>query len=302
MTSKIEKEKNVALVLSGGGARGMAHIGVIEEIQKNGFNITSISGTSIGALIGGVYDSGKMDEFKDWVSQVNKFDVFKFMDFAISKNGFIKGEKVFNTLKRFILDTNIEDLEIPYAAVAVDIKNHKEIVFRSGPLKEAIRASVSIPTILKPVYYNDLELVDGGVLNPLPIDCIKRNKGDLLIAVDLNADIPYSIPKQNTITKEQDNNYKKAMEFINEKWSAFFKNGKNKQAGFFDLITESIYAMQMKLTQNTIKEHNPDMVVNISRKSCDLFEYHRSEELIQYGREQFQKSLTEYNSKINFQP
>jgi len=174
----------VALVLSGGGARGMAHIGVIEGIQKMGYTITSIAGTSIGALIAGIYVSGKMDEFKKWVIHVSKFDVIKLMDFAISKNGFIKGEKVFNALKKFIRDVNIEELEIPYAAVAVDIKNHKEIVFRSGPLKEAIRASVSIPTVLQPVYYNEVELVDGGVLNPLPINCIHRNDGDLLIAVD----------------------------------------------------------------------------------------------------------------------
>ena len=136
----------------------------------------------------------------------------------------------------------------------------------------------------------------------MPIDCIKRSKGDLLIAVDLGADIPYPIPKTESVTVEQENNYRKTMEFINEKWSVYFKNGKQKRTGFFDLITESIYTMQMKLTQHTIKEHNPDMVVNISRKSCDLFEYHRSEELIQYGRQQFQKSLTEYNSKINLQP
>ena len=219
MASETKNEKNVALVLSGGGARGMAHIGVIEEILKNGYNITSISGTSIGSLIAGVYVSGKTDEFKDWVTQVSKFDVFKFMDFAISKNGFIKGEKIFNTLKKFILDTNIEDLPIPYVAVAVDIKNHKEVVFRTGPLRKAIRASVSIPTVLKPVYLNDLELVDGGVLNPLPIDCVKRNKGDLLIAVDLGVNIPYPITKTERVTVEQENNYKKTMEFINEKWS-----------------------------------------------------------------------------------
>ena len=295
---KFEKgnNKNVALVLSGGGARGMAHIGVIDEIIKSGYQITSIAGTSIGSLIAGVYVSGKMDEFKDWVTQVTKFDVFKFMDFAISKGGFIKGEKIFNELKKFILDKNIEDLILPYAAVAVDIKNHKEIVFRSGPLRKAIRASVSIPTVLKPVFHNGLELVDGGVLNPLPIDCIKRNDGDLLIVVDLGADISYPVPKSKKVTVEQETNYRKTMEFINEKWSVYFKNDKQKRTGFFDLITESLYAMQMKLTQNTIKEHNPNMVVKISRKSCDLFEYHRSEELIQYGRKQFKKSLKEYKS------
>lgn len=299
---KLEKgnNKNVALVLSGGGARGMAHIGVIEEILKNGYNITSISGTSIGSLIAGVYVSGKMNEFKDWVTNITKLDVFKFMDFAISKSGFIKGEKIFKELQKFILDKNIEDLDIPYVAVAVDIKNHKEVVFRKGPLRKAIRASVSIPTVLKPVYHNNLELVDGGVLNPLPVNCIKRTNGDLLIVVDLGADISYPKPKSKKVTVEQENNYNKTMAFINEKWSDYFKNDKPKRTGFFDLITESLYAMQMKLTQITIKEHNPHIVVNISRKSCDLFEYHRSEELIEYGRKQFKKSLRAYKSKLQF--
>ncbi len=240
MSPKKENSKNVALVLSGGGARGMAHIGVIEEILKSGYNITSISGTSIGSLIAGVYVSGKMDEFKEWVTHITKLDVFKFMDFAISKSGFIKGEKIFKELQKFILDKNIEDLKIPYAAVAVDIKNHKEVVFRSGPLRKAIRASASIPTVLKPLYLNELELIDGGVLNPLPISCIKRNDGDILIVVDLGADIPYPIPKLKKVTVEQENNYRKTMDFINEKWSIYFKNDKPKRTGFFDLITESL--------------------------------------------------------------
>jgi NTE family protein len=294
MISNKENSKNVALVLSGGGARGMAHIGAIEEILKSGYIITSIAGTSIGSLIAGVYVSGKMDEFKEWVTKITKLDVFKFMDFAISKNGFIKGEKIFKELQKFILDKNIEDLDIPYCAVAVDIKNHKEVVFRSGPLRKAIRASVSIPTVLKPVYHNDMELVDGGVLNPLPVDLVDRQKEDLLVVVDLNADISYPVTISKKITPEQENNYRKTMEFINEKWSVYFKNDKQKHFGFFDLITESLYAMQMKLTQITSQQHQPDIVVNISRKSCDLFEYHRSEELMAYGRRQFKKSLAEY--------
>jgi NTE family protein len=299
MKTKDGDGKRVALVLSGGGARGMAHIGVIEEMLKRGYTISSIAGTSIGSLIAGVYVAGKLDEFKEWVVQVSKFDVFKLMDFAISKNGFIKGEKVFNTLKKYIGGIDIEDLDIPYVAVAVDIKNHKEVIFRQGPLKDAIRASVSVPTVLKPVLHNRTELVDGGILNPLPINHVHRTEGDILVVVDLNADIPYPVAKLTKEADETDNNYQKIKEMINEKWSSFFKNGKHKRAGFFDLITESIYAMQMKLTQVAIRDYQPDVVVNISRSSCDLFEFHRSEELIEYGRKQFIKSLKEYNTENN---
>ncbi|MBM3435354.1 MAG: phospholipase, partial [Bacteroidetes bacterium] len=132
--------KNTALVLSGGGARGLAHIGVIEELLKNGFNITSIAGTSIGSLIAGVYVSGKLPEFSNWICSIGKLEILKLLDFAIYKNGFIKGEKVFRKLQDFIDDIRIEDLEIPYAAVSVDIKNHSEVIFRSGSLVKAIRA------------------------------------------------------------------------------------------------------------------------------------------------------------------
>lgn len=291
------KKQDIALVLSGGGARGMAHIGVIETMLENGYNISAIAGTSIGSLIGGIYASGNLDSFKAWVKTQSRMDIFRLMDVVISKSGLIRGEKVFKELGKFISDKNIEDLPIPYAAVAVDVRNHKEIIFTSGKLKDAIRASVSVPTVFKPKMHNGIELVDGGVLNPLPLNRVNRIAGDQLWAVDLNASIPYQQPIQN---KEQENvnqNYLKALDFINEKWTRFFKNGKpKKSSGFFDIITLSVYAMQIKLTQIAIEKHQPDLVVEISKKSCDLFEFHRSEELINYGRKQLEIALS---AKLN---
>jgi NTE family protein len=287
----MENKKNIALVLSGGGARGMAHIGVIEYLLENGYNISSISGTSIGSLIAGIYVSGKLPEFKEWMAGINKLDIFKLMDFAISKNGLLKGEKVFSRLKKFLSEKNIEELDIPYAAVAVDIENLKEVVFKSGHLASAIRASVAVPTILKPYMLETRVLVDGGVLNPLPIDCVVRNSNDILIVVDLNADIPFRKPKHTTHSEHHNKTYDKALEFINGKWSDFFKNGKNNHVGYFNLVTQSIYAMQVKLTQIAIEKHKPDVVIQISRKACDMFEFHRSEELIEYGRKQCRKAI-----------
>lgn len=284
------ENKNVALVLSGGGARGMAQIGIIEELQKHGYRITSLAGTSVGSLIAGVYASGKLTEFKVWITKFGKYDVFKLMDFAISKKGFIKGEKVFTKLHDFLLDTLIEDLGIPYAAVAVDIKNHKEIVFRSGKLIEAIRASISIPTVLLPKNCNGIDLVDGGVLNPLPLDCIVRTPGDILVAVDLNSSIGYSRPKINKTPAKQESTYLKAMEMINENWSKFHKDS-HKTIGYFELITESLYTMQMKLTQYSIEKHKPDILIEISRDACEIFGFHRAQEMIEYGRKQFKAAF-----------
>lgn len=296
----MKKDKNqVALVLSGGGARGLAHIGVIEELIKQGFSISSIAGTSIGSLIGGIYVSGKLPEFSEWIRNIGKFDLIRLMDFAIYKNGFIKGEKVFRKLQDFIADINIEDLRIPYAAVAVDIKNHREVVFRSGNLIKAIRASVSIPTLIKPLNYDGAELVDGGVLNPLPLNTVARTEGDLVVAVDLNSNIPYAPKTKTGRIKEHNSTYLKAKEHISRKWRGSVKEtNKRSSIGFFDLITESIYTMQMKLTELAVEQYKPDVIVRISKRSCEIYEYHRAEEIMAYGKNQFIAALEDYKKNL----
>ena len=136
----------VTLVLSGGGARGIAHIGVIEELERRRYEIASVTGTSMGALVGGVYAAGAIDPFREWLLTLDKRKVFSLVDFTLSRTGVVKGDKVFNKMKDFIPDTLIEDLKIPYAAVAVDLINNKEVVFREGRLFDAIRASVTAGT------------------------------------------------------------------------------------------------------------------------------------------------------------
>jgi len=215
------KKKPVSLVLSSGGARGMAHIGVIEELERHNFEIISISGCSMGALIGGIYAAGNLQGYKKWLSELNKIDVFNLMDFTISSHGFIKGVKVFNEINKFIGNGLIEDLSIPFTAVATDVDNQKEVVFSTGKLRDAIRASVSIPSVLEPFDWNGISLIDGGILNPIPLDLVVRNKGDIVVAVDLNAIVSsekITKPKQTKkqIRKEQ-NSILKRIEF-KEQW------------------------------------------------------------------------------------
>ncbi|RLD50266.1 MAG: phospholipase [Bacteroidetes bacterium] len=250
-----------------------------------------MAGTSIGSVVGGVFAAGKLEDFKNWMSGLGKMDVFRLMDFAITKSGFIKGEKIFAEMEKIIGDIAIEDLNIPFTTVAVDINNHKEVVFTSGSLRKAIRASVAVPTILTPVEYKGMELVDGGVLNPLPLNLVQRNKSDILIAVDLNAGISYTKPHNVSITEKDQSTYKALWEQVNKRWTHFFTKEKNPKIGYFDLLTKSIYAMQAKLTETSIKKHKPDILIQISRNSCDLFEFHRATELIEYGRKQARKEL-----------
>ena len=141
---------STALVLSGGGARGLAHIGVIEEFENQGFKITSVAGTSMGAMIGGIYAMGRLNDFKEWVTKLDKIDVFNLIDFTFSSQGIIKGDRVFRKLKSFIKDGNIEDFKIPYSCVATDITNEREVIFSSGSFYNAVRASLAIPTVFTP--------------------------------------------------------------------------------------------------------------------------------------------------------
>ncbi len=197
-------KKNVTLVLSGGGARGFAHIGAIEEIESRGYIINSIAGTSMGALIGGVYATGKLNEFKEWVYNLDKHKIFKLFDFSFTNQGLIKGDRVLKTMKKFIPDANIEDLKIKYTATACDLAQHKEIVFSQGSLYNAIRASISIPTFFTPVISGSSVLVDGGVVNNVPINNAIRTKNDVLIAVYVNSDVP--VHRINLSKKEEKQN------------------------------------------------------------------------------------------------
>ena len=294
------KSKNVALVLSSGGARGLAHIGVIEELQAQGYNITSIAGSSMGALVGGLFAAGKMDEYKKWIIGLDKMEILSLIDFTLTTKGFVKGEKVFERMRKlnFIPDINIEDLPIPYIAVAVDILNNKECVFRSGSLLKAIRSSISIPSVFTPVNIENGLLVDGGVLNPLPLKQVNRIPNDLLIAVDLNALIPYDKPTLPTRKKKENHNEK--ISALMQKWDELFgheqkvakeKTSKNPSIGYFDVLMRSVQLMQSKLTDYSAEITPPDVLIPISKDSSTVFEFYKAEELIAYGREMCAKSL-----------
>ncbi len=178
--------KDVALVLSSGGPRGFAYIGAIEELERRGYNITSVAGTSIGSLIGGIHAAGKLQEVKEWLFTLDAWKVFTLMDISVSMNHIVKGDKVISALKEIVPSVNIEDMKIPYSAVATDLFTGEEVVFREGDLFKAIRASISIPSLFRPVKYGYRTLIDGGITNTMPIDRVARNGHDILVAFDVN--------------------------------------------------------------------------------------------------------------------
>jgi len=277
---------NIALVLSSGGARGVAHIAVIEELLKSGNQITSIAGASMGAVIGGIYAAGKLPEFTKWLSDLDYWDVFNLLDFSISSKGFIKGEKVFKQTEPFIPKVNIEDLDIPFIAVAADIVNKKQVVYDSGDLKSAIRASVSIPTLLHPIKTNSSIIVDGGVVNPIPADLVKRQPGDKLVVVDVNANVPYVKP----IVKEQEKNL---INNLLKRYSKWRKSDEKKELnlGIFDMLNESFDLTQETLSKLMLDKYQPDLRIDISRKICDTMDFHKTPEIIALGRETYYKAI-----------
>ena len=180
--------KTVALTLGSGGARGYAHIGAIEVLEERGYKIIALSGCSMGALIGGMYAAGKMQDYKDWVTGLGQFDVLKLLDVTFTSVGAIRGEKIFSVVRDMLGDTRIEDLPLPFTAVATDLLAHKEVWFQEGPLDQAIRASVAIPSVVTPLGLNGRVLVDGALLNPLPIIPTISSHADMIVAVNLSGE------------------------------------------------------------------------------------------------------------------
>ena len=185
MTSKVA-DKKVALALSSGGARGFAYIGALEELKARGYTVSSIAGTSIGSLVGGMYASGNLAKFKDWLFDLNTWKVFSLMDISLSMNSIVKGDRIIQSIQEIVPNIKIEDLNIPYCAIATDLYTGREVVFDSGDLYEAIRASISIPSMFRPVEYGNTLLVDGHSSNCLPLNRVKRTEGDILVGFDLN--------------------------------------------------------------------------------------------------------------------
>ena len=287
-----KSRKKISLVLSGGGARGIAHIGVIEELEKQGYQIHAIAGSSMGALVGGIYAAGKLKEFKEWILELDKMDVFKLIDFTLIRNGFVKGDKVFNKLKEFVPDINIEDLSIAYFAIATDVTNKKEFVFNNGNLLKAMRASVAIPNVLTPVKMDEMILIDGGVINNIPLNHAKRSDDDLLIAVNVNANIP--------VPKRLDQKVKNNSSFYNGLLNKFKKSlhkvlpTEKKDLGYFDIMNDSFEIMRNELVRLALEKTPPNVLIETPHDLCSIYDFYKADVLIETGRIATEQSLNAF--------
>lgn len=276
--------KNIALVLSSGGARGFAHIGAIRVLESNGYNITSIAGTSMGALVGGIHASGKLHEFEEWVKGLDVMEVLKLTDISLSKKGFVKGTRIIEKMKEIVPDRNIEDLPIPYSAIATDLIRGRERIFNAGSLFDAIRASISIPTFFQPFSLGGDYFVDGGLVNPIPINRVKRQDNDLLAVVDVNADIPFVKIEPSPEEEESwGKSYLRRIRKINDHAGKHIPENKKDDIGLFNLNNRSISIMLNQIAALTLMNQKVDIMVQISRESFGTYDFYKAGEIIREG-------------------
>ena len=281
--------KDVALVLSSGGAKGLAHIGAIEEIEEQGYRITSIAGCSMGALIGGVYAAGKLKEFREWMKTVNRKKMLELTDFSLSLNHIAKGSRVIEAIRKFVPDVLIEDLPIPYCAVATDVKAGREVVFSKGSLFEAIRASISIPSFYEPVHRDGMILIDGGVTNPIPMNRVVRHKGDILIGVDVSG---HDYEKQWKIQHEMAEKRKQSKSLSKQILNKLTPD--NLDFNYYTILTR---VSSLMIRQNSIlmaQLMKPDILVDIKMSRYGIFDFDKSEKLVAIGRRKTQQALSKY--------
>ena len=328
--------KKVALVLGSGGARGYAHIGVIEELEARGYQIGCIAGCSMGAVVGGIYAAGKLKAYSEWTQSLDYLDVLRLLDVSF-RLGAIRGDKVFGRIREMVGEINIQDLNIPFTAVATDLTNQQEIWFQEGCLHQAMRASAAIPSLFTPVIQGKRVLVDGGLLNPLPIVPVVSSHCDLIVAVNLNSTQQkhYQLPAldQPPALKVR---LEQMMISLGSRLPSLRRKENNEQllllentlfdeveetpaeanastvtpkstggsrvsrlagpASLLELINQSFEVMQTSLTQYKIAGYPPDILINVPKRVCRFFEFYRAPELILLGRQIAPEAQDKYES------
>ena len=267
------------MVLSSGGPRGFAYIGAIEELESRGYEISAVAGTSIGSLIGGIYAAGKLEEVKEWLFDLDAWKVFSLMDISLSFSHLVKGDRIIEALKEIVPDVDIENLKIPYRAIATDFYTGEEVIFEKGNLFRAIRASISIPSLFRPAETDGRTLIDGGIANVIPLNRVERTPGDIMVAFDVNA-IDVELIKK--ISKENS-------------WDEH--NLSDPERGFHSVLGRTFSLMNMINTRLALKITSPDILVKMPFDAYGaISDYARAREISQKGRELMSAALHEYEA------
>jgi NTE family protein len=285
--------KRIALVLGSGGARGLAHIGIIQHIESLGHEVVYISGCSMGALVGGIYAAGQLEPYTEWARKMRKSDLFSLLDLAFGWTGLFKGDRLIDVLKELVGDHVIEELPIGFTAVATDLTEQREIWLNRGPLFDAIRASIAIPTVFTPHPYLGRILVDGGLLNPIPIAPALNQAADMIVAVNLNAHSRRSRQRVEKLVRGGDMDRLAKAEY----GAGEGEGGGPKVPSIIDVVTASLDLMQNTIARMKLASYSPDVVIDVPRDACLFYEFYRAEEMITLGRECAEAALGGSNGR-----
>lgn len=286
----------VGIALGAGAAKGWAHIGILEKLEEAGIKFNFIAGTSIGALVGAIYAAGSLKQFKQDILDMDWKKVLFMLDLVFPRNGLIDGRKVVAFLKKYIPQENIEDLNIPFAAVSTDIYSGKEIVFTKGNVMEAIRASIAVPAVFTPVIKDDMCLVDGGLVNPLPVSVVKEMGAEFVFAVDLNyrrQKVYLEEYKEKNKSEDKNELWEKIKNKLKKNFPRFdfplleevksWISKVEKTPHIFEIMQTSITILEEKLTDSLLKVHSPDVLFRPSLEKIKFMDFHKGKESIVIG-------------------
>lgn len=309
----------VALALGSGGARGMTHIGVIQWLEEHGFDIVNVAGSSIGALIGGMYAAGKLPEYRDWVCGLERSNVLRMLDISFSRSGLFKGERIIAKLGEMTGDTQIEDLAVPFTAVATDITRERAVWLNQGSLFGAIRSSIAVPSVFTPHYHQGRWLVDGGLVDPVPVAATRSVPADLHLAVNLNypsrdlrlplmslkktapeaeASPGLAASAPDDVAADERPWFSGMLDNIRSLQRAGRHSEQNREEegrlGMVDVLFRSLDIMQAQITETRLAAYRPDVVINVERSSGGFFDYDKASDLIEVGYGLTQEALGQY--------
>lgn len=300
MNKKSTKEKqSVSLVLGSGGARGLAHIGVIKWLEENNYDVQSIAGCSIGAMVGGVYAAGKLPDLEEWMCSITKMDMANLLDISWGSGGIFKGDKVIDTLKDLIGDTQIENLDIPFTAVAADMITQKEVWINKGSVFDAIRASISLPLFFTPVKRKGKLLIDGGVLNPVPIAPTFNDQTDLTIAVNLGGPLLKKNETKSDPKDEEKNGWGKFQQNIKDFIDKYSDSDESKEKDWsmYEVADRAFDTMQSSIARMKIATYPPDVEIKIARNACGTLDFDRASHMIDLGYQRAKEAF-DANHKV----
>ncbi|TGL77143.1 patatin-like phospholipase RssA [Leptospira yasudae] len=277
------RRKKVGLALGSGSARGWSHIGVIRVLESYGWKPDIICGTSIGSLVGAFYAADKLDRLEEWVQTLEWKDILGFMDISFG-GGILRGKKLFDFFEKEFKDLNFDHLTKKYGAVATDIDNGSEIWLREGSVPEAVRASISLPGIFSPVKREDRWLVDGGLVNPVPVSLCKAMGAEFVIAVDLNQDLLDRKEEVEESNAKESNRKSFLSHFWGKDLEENLRKEKDEKPGMIEVMSKSINVMQIRITRSRMAGDPPDVTIAPRLRNIGLMEFHRAQECIEEGK------------------